>query len=312
MNYQVRAVKTTISGNTYLFVTSKGFSDCDSSGANCQAQSTLNSRIQYSLVTGTARTPATLSANQNIQACGAGQTGNQCSSINAYMNTYGGTPKYTTEAVTYGGQINGRDNPKDSNGRDVIDGSNTTVFGSDAAGPTTDKTAAKDVGTLSGDEYFKQFFGDTKSNIKSGSTTQVITPSQLKNVTIPPRGAADDQGKKPKPPVLWVTGNVTEADFGAFWNYNSGLPKDVVVIIEGNLSINSNNHGLTAGFMYVTGNVNATAGGTFDFYGAMGIEGSLNANTSFALRPQKDPNDLLNSFPVSSSLTLTSATWSDF
>lgn len=320
LNYKVYAIKDTKTNpaKPVIYLTSYGYADCDDAGANCQTNVKINARMEYEQGAAQGSTPAILSVNGNVQSCGTGQTGSQCSSIHAYKNTYAGNPSYTDEAITYGGQINGKDSLKDVNGRDTFDGANTTVYGADAQGPTTDKTGAKDVGTMNKDAYFEQFFGDTKSNIKGGSTTTQITPGELKNYRdsskIPERGKPAADGTKAKPPILWVNGDVNVGDFGSFWNQ---FGKDVIVIVDGNITLSTESHGAQVGFLYATGNVNAgepnKLAGSWDFYGALAVEGSLTANTSFGLRPQKNPNDLLNSFKKpSSDIKLTNGNWSDF
>jgi len=304
LNYKVFAVKdtTTDPAKPVIYVTSYGYADCDENGANCQSNVKLNSRMEYQQSAGTGKTPSIVSVNGNVTAKDGAE-------LKVYRGTHWNLAKYTDEAINYGGQINGVDSIKNINGNDVVDSSCKVCGPPDGSQPETDRIGPKDVGTLSGDKYFDQFFGDTKANIKADSNTIKITPSQLKNVTIPPRGAADAHGNKPKPPVIWVTGDVTGGDFGNFWNYSAN--KDVIVIIDGNLTTTTENHGASVGFLYTTGNVTA-ASGAYDFFAAMAVEGSLTSKTSFAVRPQKDPNDLLKSFSKAASLNLVNGNWSDF
>ncbi len=137
----------------------------------------------------------------------------------------------------------------------LIESSNVAYIGLDVIDQDSN------LSTLTGDLYFKNFFGKLPTDYKNDHVSLELTAANASN--------ADGVNKE----VIWIDGDTTFTG-----NIAIGAQPDLpsIVIIDGNLSGAGN---VTInGLLYITGNFTAT--GNYTVYGAVIVEGNSAATGS--------------------------------
>jgi type IV pilus assembly protein PilX len=158
------------------------------------------------------------------------------------------------------------------------------------------------VAQQSGDDFFEQYFAQSKEDVQDRSKTLVIDldaskdgPNAFNNLTTAQISAYD---------TVYVKGDVQMNS--AYNTLFSVLKSDHTLVIDGNMS-NTGAGRVSAGFTYVTGDIDINAAVQMD--GFMGVEGNADIYGSLSMFPSSNPLATNYSGGTSSSQDLAVQSW---